>query len=180
MKFSTQLFGSLVVTCVLLGNVSGADSVIAGKVKGVVLEKHEFVLTENTGQDRTIKLAENVVINRGGRDFQSELKVDDIVCVYCDKNALVLTANYILVQEGESKNWTLAHGDVQSFDHEKKEITYLDDQGRDWTFSTIGVKVFVNRAESKVESIKIGEHVLALLQKAGDQTTLKSLFVNRK
>lgn len=180
MRLAHHICAFSVAMSALVNVTVGAESIAAGKVKSVDQAKHEFVLTESTGKDRTIKLSENVVINRAGLDGQTELKAKDTICAFCDKNAVIWTATYILVQEGESKNWTLGHGDVTAYDPEKKEITYTDDQGRPWTYSTIDVKVYINKVESKPESIKIGEHLLALLQKAGDRTTLKNIYITRK
>jgi hypothetical protein len=180
MKSILRMFHVSCAILALLGTCSAAESVAAGKVKAVDAAKREFVLTEKSGKDRTIKLDQNVVINRGGQDGQSDLKQNDVVCVYHDANVLVWTATYILVQDGETRNWTLAHGNVKSYDHEKKELTYTDEQGKDSTFSTVDAKAFVNKMESKFESVKIGEHVMALIQKAGDRNILKSIYITRK
>ena len=172
--------------CVALGmfgfmeDLAAAESIAVGKIKSVELEKREFVLTDEMGKDRTVKYDEDTVINRGGRDGQSDLKVNDTVCTYYETAGLLWRANYVLVQEGESKNWSLAHGNVKSYDAEKKELTYTDDKGRNWTYSSVNVSVFINRTQSKVESVKVGERVMALLQKAGDRTTLKNLYITRK
>jgi len=179
MKTQTQLFG-IAVLFAFVANLGAAESIAIGKIKSVELEKRDFILTDEMGKDRTVKYDEDTIINRGGRDGQSDLKANDAVCIYYETTGLMWRANYILIQEGESKNWSLGHGTVKSNDSEKKEITYTDDKGRSWTYSTVSVPVFINRAEAKVESIKVGERVMALLQKAGDQTTLKSLYVTRK
>jgi len=168
----------LLLACSNVGRT--AQAIVAGKVKSVDWAKHEFVVTETAGKDRLIKLDDNVFINRGGRESPRDLKSKDSVCVSCDKDAVVWTANYILVQEGDAQNWSLAHGNVERYDPEKKEVSYEDDQGRTWTFSTIDAKVYVNRVESKFESVKIGERVLALLQKSGDRNSLKNLYITRK
>jgi hypothetical protein len=171
---------AMLATLFLIGTLSAAESTISGKVKAIHADKREFILTDAAGKDQTIKLSDSVVINRGGKESQSDLKDGDVVCIYYEKNVLTWLATYILVQEGDSKNWTLAHGNVKNYDAEKKELTYTDDQGKDATYSMVGVKVYVNKAESKVESLKIGEHILGILQKAGDRTSLKSLIVDRK
>jgi len=159
---------------------SGGESIIAGKVKSVDLAKQEFVLTETSGKDRTIKLDQNVVINRGGRDSSAELKVKDAVMAHCDTTAVTWTATYVLVQDGESANWSLDRGNIVKYDSESKQISYADEQGRPYQFSTTDAKLFINRVESKFESVKTGEPVLALLKKAGDRSTLKSMYVTRK
>lgn len=175
----------IALVLILLGlacnsNCRAADAIIAGKIKGIAVEKREFVLTDSKGTDSMIKLADNVVINRGGKDGQGELKVNDVVCVSYEKGALTPTAKYILIQEGDSKNWKLGHGDLKHYDAAKNEITYTDSEGKDFTYSTTGVKLLINRVESKFESLNIGEHLLAILQTAGDQTTLKNVVVERK
>jgi hypothetical protein len=180
MKLFRQLFGVTLGLTVLTGNLAAEESITTGKVKSIQSEKREFILTEHSGKERTVKLDENVIIHRGGREGQGELKVNDAVCVSHETNELVLTAKHILIQEGESSHWILDHGYVKSIDAEKKEIVYTDDKGVNRTYSTIDVTAYVNRAAVKVESIKNGERVLALLRKGGDQTSLKSLYVTRK
>jgi hypothetical protein len=158
----------------------GAESILAGKVKTVDLAKHEFVLVETSGKERQIKLDENVVVNRGGRDGTTELKAKDAAMVHCDTSAVTWTATYILVQDGETANWSLDRGNIEKYDSESKQISYADEQGRSYRFSTMGAKLYINRVESKFESVKIGEPVLALLKKAGDQPTLKAMYITRK
>jgi hypothetical protein len=40
-------------------------------------------------------------------------------------------------------------------------------------------KVRLNKADSKVENVKIGDHALAIVEKIGDKETLKCLMVQR-
>ena len=60
----------------------------AGKIKGVNANKKEFVLTDSAGKDGTIKLGDNVVINRGGKESQSDLNAGDAVNVCYDKGGV--------------------------------------------------------------------------------------------
>jgi len=171
-------FAALLLLCSSSARCS--ESIVAGKVKAVDLAKHEFVLVETSGKERVIKLDENVVINRGGRDNSTELKAKDAVMVHCDSTAVTWTAMYILVQEGESANWSLDRGNIEKYDSENKVIIYADERGRSYRYPTMDAKLFINRVESKFESIKIGEPVLVLLKKAGDRTTLKAMSITRK
>lgn len=180
MSAYARLLGIALGVFAVAADVIGAESIATGKIKGVELEKRQFVFTDQTGTDRTVKYDEDTVINRGGRDGQSDFKVDDAICLYYETSGLMWRASYVLIQEGDTKNWSLGHGNVKSINAEKNEMTYVDDKGRDWTYPTSSATVFINRTKSKVESIKVGEHVMALLQKAGDRTTLKSLYVTRK
>jgi hypothetical protein len=180
MKVHLRLVGIALGVITFVGNLAAAEAVATGTVKSVDLGKREFILTDSMGKDRTVEYDEEMIVNRGGRDGQSELKTNDAICLYYEPGGLVWSANYILVQEGDTRNWSIGHGNVKSNETEKKEIAFIDDQGRKWTYSTDGVPVFVNRTKSKIESIKVGEHVMALQQKAGDRTTLKGLYITRK
>ena len=69
----------------LAGTAVAADAIAAGKVKAINADKKEFVLTDSAGKDWTIKLGDNVIINRGGKESQSDLKAGDPVNVCYDK-----------------------------------------------------------------------------------------------
>jgi Cu/Ag efflux protein CusF len=172
---------SLAAVVLLAGASAAADTVTAGKVKTILAEKKEFVLTEAaTSKDHTFKLGANVVINRGGKDSQSDLKAGDDVNVLYDKGLLTWTAEYILVQEGTTKNCVLMCGTVKSYDVDKKRLSFTDEYAKDSTFDMGDAKVCLNKEASKVENIKIGDHTMAIVDKVGDKTILKALMVHRK
>ena len=77
------------------------------------------------------------------------------------------TAHYILVQEGDTKNCELVHGTVKSYDVDKKQVTFTDHRDKDWTFPMGDAKVRLNREDSKIEDIKIGDRALAIVEKDG-------------
>jgi len=180
MKCFSKCFGSLVAIVLVAGPALAADGVSAGKVKTINAEKKEFVLTDGNNKDWTIKLGDNVVINRGGKESKSDLKADDVVNVCYDKGLLTWTALYILVQEGDTKNCELVHGTVKGYDVDKKVLTFTDQQGKELSFTMGRAQVLLNHAASKIEDIKIGDNALALVEKTGDKTTLKSLMIMRK
>jgi len=162
------------------GIATAADAISAGKVKAINSDKKEFILTDASGKDWTIKFGDNVLINRGGKESQSELKADDAVHVCYDKGLLTWTAHYILVQEGDNKNCELVRGTFKGFDADKKQFTFTDVNGKEGTYSLGDAKVRLNREDSKVEDIKIGDPTLAIVEKVGDKVTLKCLMVDRK
>lgn len=177
----SYFFVAILTVAALACDATAAESIKTGKVKSVNIAKHEFILTESAGKELVINLGdEEVQINRDGHDGQSELKVNESVCVYCNNDGLGLTALYVLVQAGETKDWTLGDGVFKKHDQQQKQVTYTDDKGRDYTYSSEQVKVYINDMESKLDSIKVGERVLALLPKAGDRRILKNLYVTRK
>jgi len=181
MKNLSKWAGSLAAVVLLTGAVTAADSIAAGKIKNILAEKKEFVLTDAvTSKDHTFNLGANVVINRGGKDSQSDLKVGDQVNVMYDKGLLTWTAEYILVQEGDTKNCELMCGSVKSYDVDKKQLALTDEAAKSWTFDLGEAKVCLNKEKSTVEKLKIGDHALAIVHKADGNTTLKSLMVHRK
>jgi hypothetical protein len=180
MKNLLMWFSALAAVVMLAGPAVAEDAVSAGKVKGVNAEKKDFVLTDNAGKDWTIKLGDAVVINRGGKESQSDLNAGDAVNVCYDKGILTWTAHYILVQEGNTKNCELVHGTLKNYDVDKKQVTFTDHRGKDFTFPMGSAKVRLNNADSKIEDIKIGDRALGIVEKDGDATTLKCLMFEHK
>jgi Cu/Ag efflux protein CusF len=180
MKNLLMWFSAVAAVVMLAGPAVAEDAVSAGKVKGVNAEKKDFVLTDNAGKDWTIKLGDAVVINRGGKESQSDLNAGDAVNVCYDKGLLTWTAHYILVQEGNTKNCELVHGTLKNYDVDKKQVTFTDHRGKDLTFPMGSAKVRLNNADSKIEDIKIGDRALGIVEKDGDATTLKCLMFEHK
>ena len=180
MKSFSKCGSVLAVLFLLAGTAMGSEALATGTIKGVNADKSEFVLTDTAGKDVTFKLSDMFVVNRGGTESKSDLKVGDTVNVSYDKGMVTSTAKYILVQEGDSKKWDLAQGSFKSYDATKKEIICTDAQGKDCTYAMGQAKVRMNKKEAKVEDLKIGEHVLCIVPKtAGDKTTLQALMFER-
>jgi hypothetical protein len=180
MKNLLMCFGAMAAVVMLAGPAVAEDAVSAGKVKVVNAEKKDFVLTDSAGKDWTIKLGDDVVINRAGKESQSDLNAGDSVNVCYDKGILTWTAHYILVQEGNTKNCELVHGTLKNYDVDKKEVTFTDHRQKDWTFPIGSAKVRLNKQDSKIEDIKIGDRALGIVEKDGDATTLKCLMFEHK
>jgi hypothetical protein len=180
MKNLLMCFGAMAAVVMLAGPAVAEDAVSAGKVKVVNAEKKDFVLTDSAGKDWTIKLGDDVVINRAGKESQSDLNAGDSVNVCYDKGILTWTAHYILVQEGNTKNCELVHGTLKNYDVDKKEVTFTDHREKDWTFPMGSAKVRLNKQDSKIEDIKIGDRALGIVEKDGDATTLKCLMFEHK
>ena len=180
MKNLLMCFGAMAAVVMLAGPALAEDAISAGKVKVVNAEKKDVVLTDNAGKDWTIKLGDDVVMNRGGKESQSDLNAGDSVNVCYDKGILTWTAHYILVQEGNTKNCELVHGTLKNYDVDKKEVTFTDHREKDWTFPMGSAKVRLNKHDSKIEDIKIGDRALGIVEKDGDTTTLKCLMFEHK
>jgi hypothetical protein len=179
MSFSKWVSATVAIV-LLAGTAAAADAVAAGQVKAINSAKKEVVVTDAAGKDATFKLGDNVVINRGGKESQTDLKVGDMVNVAYDAGVLTWTAHYFLVQTGDNKDCELVRGTVKSYDADKTELTLTDKQGKNWTFSMGAAKVRLNREASKVQDVKIGDNTLAIVKVMGDKTTLESLMVERK
>ena len=179
MKSFSKWFSALAALVLLAGPAVAGDAIAAGRVKGIHADKKEFVLTDSAGKDWTIKLGDTVIINRGGKESESGLNAGDPVNVCYHKGPLTWTAHYILVQEGGAKNRWLMHGTVKNYNADKKELTFTD-QASDWTFPMGDVKVRLNREDSKIGHIKIGDKALAIVEKIGEVTTLECLMIERK
>jgi Cu/Ag efflux protein CusF len=180
MKSSLKWFSALAVLALLTGTAAAANTVSAGKVKSINADKKTFVLTDTAGKDHTFKFGDNLVINRGGKESQTDLKDGDAVSVAYDRGLFTWKAHYILVQEGSTKNCTLMQGNVKSYDADRKELTFTDQNGKTWTFAMGDAKVRLNMQDAKVENIKIGDHTLFIVETIGDNATLKSVMVDRR
>jgi len=180
MKSISNWSCAAIAVVLFAGPVSAADAIASGKVKSIDADNKQFVLTDSASKDFTIKFAENVVVNRGGKESKSDLKVDDAVNVCYQKGLVTWTAHYILVQEDATKNCELMLGSVKSYDSEKKDLVFTDVDRKDRTFPMGDAKVRLNKEDSKIEDVKIGDHALALVETKGDKMTLKRLMVDRK
>ena len=185
MKSFSKCGSVLAVLFLLAGTAMGSEALATGTIKGINADKGEFVLTDSAGKDVTFALGDKVVVNRGGTEGKSDLKAGDAVNVSYNKGLATWTAKYILVQEGDSKNWELSQGSFKSYDADNKEIICTDAQGKDCIYAMGDAKVRMCKKEAKeakeakVEDIKIGEHVLMILQTAGDKKTLQALMFER-
>ena len=175
----SKWFSAMATVVLLAGPAVADDAIAAGKIKAIHAEKKEFVLTDSAGKDWTMKLGDTVVINRDGKESQSDLNAGDPVNVCYDKGLLTWTAHYILVQEGDTRSCELMHGSIKNYDVDKKQVTFTD-RAKDWTFSMGDAKVRLNREDSKIQDIKIGDSALAIVEKMGEGTTLKCLMIERK
>lgn len=180
MKSSSMCFGAVMATILLVSPTLAADMVSTGKVKSINAGNKDFILTDGAGKDWTIKFGDKVVINRGGKESKTDLNAGDSIQVCYDKGVLTWTAHYILVREGDTKDFELIHGTVKSYDATKKQLDFTDDTGKDVNFVMGSAKVRLNDKDSKIEEVKIGDHFLALVEKVGDKSTLKCIMVEHK
>jgi hypothetical protein len=181
MKSLSKWVGAAAAFVLLAGAAAAGDAVLAGAVKSVNSDKKELVLTAD-GKDTTFKLADDVVINRGGKESKSDVKVGDSVNVLYNTGltGTTWTARYVLVKEGDYKNSELETGTFKGYDPDKKDLTFTDQFGHDMTFAVGDAKMRLNKEDGKVENYKIGDVTLAIVEIVGDKKTLKALMVERK
>src|SRR5271166_2123386 len=177
MKSFSKCASAMVAIVLLAGMASATDTISSGKVKAIHSDKKEFVLTDAAGKDWRIKLGNNVVINRGGKETAGDLNENDTVNVCYDKGTFTWTAHYILVQEGNSKNWKLMHGTFKGYDPDKKLLSFTDEGGTDLTFGWGDGHVRLNKKDAKVEKLKIGDKTLIIVEANRDTMTLKAVMV---
>jgi len=171
--------GAILAVLVLASAASAAGHIAAGQVKGIDAEKREFVLTDAAGKDFTFKLSDRTMMNRGGSESQSDLKPGDSIFVCYQKGLLTWTARYILIRDGASKNWELAHGKLKGYDAERQNFTYTSDDGKDMTHSAAFARVWVNNHEVAFDDLQIGESVLLVVAREGGKTNLLRVMSER-
>jgi len=172
--------GAILAVLVLASAATAADAIAAGRVKNVDAGKKEFVLTDAAGKDFTFKVNDQTIMNRGGKESQSDLSKDDSIFVQYDKGVVTWAAKYILIREGDSKNWELAQGKLKSYEPDKKYFTYTNEEGKDATFPAGEAKAWRDSKEAKFEELKLGEPVLLIVAKEGGKTNLKWVMCARK
>jgi Cu/Ag efflux protein CusF len=174
----TKLMVASFAVAVFCGNASAADAIANGTVKSVDVNKKTFILSDANSKEFTFKMGDSLLVNREGKEVAANLKAGDQIDVCYDKGILNWTANYILVQEGSAKDNILVHGVVKSYDQEKKEITVNSDDKTVVTFPTGKAMVRTNRAEGKLEDIKIGDKTLLIVNNSDGKRTLQAIIVN--
>jgi len=170
---------TILATLLLLVGAAAATDIGAGRIKGVNADKKEFVLTDADGKDFTFKMSDKTIINRGGKETKSDLSIDDVVYVQYEKGVLTWTARYVLVQEGDSKNWELHQGKLKMYDAEKENFTYTTDDNKDLTYSAFGARAWINNKECSFDDLKIGEKVLLIVDREKTKLSLKWVMVER-
>ena len=164
----------------MASTAAAADTVASGKIKSINADNKTFVLTDSADKDHTFHLSDKLVVNRAGKESKSDLKAGDAINVCYDKGILTWTAHYILVREGASKNWELIRGNVKGYDGDKKELTFTDGSKKDSTYAMGKAQVRLNMADAKIESVKIGDHALLIVDSIkGGTPTLRSMMVQR-
>ena len=83
------------------------------------------------------------------------------------------------MREGASKDCELIRGNVKGYDAEKKELTFTNENKKDLSYSVGKAMLRVNMEEAKVESIKIGDHALIIVDTVDAKSTLRSVMVDR-
>ena len=180
MKNVSKWFVALTAGFLLAGSASAANVVTTGTVKSVDPEKREFILTDSDGKEATYKFAKEFVVNRGGKESPSDIRVADVVNVCFDKGVMTWTANYILVNEGTNKDSKLVHGTFKKYDGATKEFTNTEIDGKEKIYSMGDATVRLNMKSSDIDSIKIGDMTLVIIKTTGDTTSLNALMASRK
>jgi hypothetical protein len=163
----------------MASTVAAADTVASGKVKSINADNKTFVLTDAADKDHTFHFGDKLVVNRAGKESQSNLKTGDAINVCYDPGILTWTAHYILVQEGTSKTCELIHGNVKGYDADKKELSFTDSVKKDSTYAMGKAMVRVNMTDAKIESVKIGDHALLIVDTVKGTPILQSVMVQR-
>jgi hypothetical protein len=180
MQSFSKWVGALAAILLVSGASVAADAITFGKIKTVNADKKEVILTDAAGKDFTFKLGDNVVINHGGKEGKTDLKEGEAVNILYDKGLVTWTANYILIQDGDYKACELMQGTVKSYDADKKQLAFTDEHAKEWTFATADAKVRLNKEDSKIADVKIGDKTVVIVDKVGDKTILKCVMVDRK
>ena len=177
--FSTKLLIASMAIVLSAGVSMAAQAISTGKVKSIDADNKKFVLTDSADKDFTFKFADNLVVNRAGKEGNSDLKAGDTISVCYDKGTFTWTVHYILVHEGVTKNCELIVGAVKSYDSDKKELTFTNEAKKDTTYPIGNATVRVNMEDAKIDTIKIGDHAVLMVDTVDGKATLRSVMVDR-
>jgi Cu/Ag efflux protein CusF len=163
----------------MASTAAAANTVASGKVKSINADNKTFVLTDSADKDHTFKFGNNLVVNRGGKESKSDLKMGDAVNICYDKGVFTWTAHYILVQEGTTKTCELIRGNIKSYDAGAKELIFTNEVKKDSTYSMGKAMVRFNMADANIDNVKIGDHALLIVDTVAGKSTLQSVMVDR-
>jgi len=178
MRVSKWISATMAIA-LMAGTAAAADTIASGKVKSINADNKTFVLTDSDNKDWTFKLGDKLIINRAGKESNFDLKAGERIDVDYDKGVLTWTSNYILVREGVSKNCDLIRGNVKSYDAGKNELTFTNEIKKDSTYSMGKATVRFNMEVSKIDSVKIGDHALLIVETVDGKASLQSVMVDR-
>lgn len=174
----TKWLGATLAIALMAGTVT-ADTVTSGHVKSVNADNKTFVVTDATAKDQTFKFGDNLVVNRAGKESKSDLQVGDLINICYDKGAFTWTAHYILVREGAYKTSELFRGNVKGYDASKHELTLTDELKKDSRFPIGKALVRFNMQDGTIDSVKIGDHALVIVDMIESTPTLRSVMIDR-
>lgn len=180
MKRLVTWCGAILAVLSLANSTHASFGIASGQIKGVDVDKKEILLTDADGKDWKFKLSDKVIMNRGGRESQSDLATGDSVSVHYEKGVISSTADYVLVREAESKNWELVDGKIKSYEVNKNLLTLTNENGRDTVYMARDAKASLNNKACRFNELKIGEYVLAIVAKDAGKTSLKAVMCDRK
>ena len=177
--FLSKWLSPALAIALMAGTAAAADTVSSGKIKSINADNKTIIVTDATNKDFTFKLDDKLVVNRGGKESNSDLKAGDAINVCYDKGLLTWTAHYILVQEGPSKTCELIRGSVKGYDAGKNELSFTNDIKQDLTYSMGKAVVRVNMADANIDTVRIGDHALLIVNMTQGKATLQSVMVQR-
>ncbi|MCI0639624.1 MAG: hypothetical protein L0Y72_15515 [Gemmataceae bacterium] len=183
MCLSKWISGTLAIA-LLVGAAAAEDIVVAGKVKSINADNKGFSLTDSADKVIVLRFGDKLVVNRAGKESKGDLKVGDLkvgdpINICYEKGDAVSTAHYILVREGKSENCDLILGNVKSYDSDKKELNFINANGKSSTYSMGKAMVRLNMEDAKIDIVKTGDHALLIVDTVEDKSTLRSVMVNR-
>lgn len=180
MRAFHMMFAAVAVLASSVVPAVAAEGVAAGRIKGIDAADKEIVLTDNAGKEWTFKIADDLVVNRGGKEAKSDLAAGDQVNICYDKGIFARTARYVLVKEGDMKDAILVKGTVKQYDADKKQLTVTDVDSKDWTFDSQKCDVKVDGEKKSAADVKIGDKVVGIVDLARGAQTLKCVMIERK
>lgn len=161
------------------GSALATNTVAAGTIESIDATNKSFVLVDAGKKVYTFRFAEDLTVNRGGKEGKNDLKAGDVVHVCYDKGILNWTSHYILVLDGASKTQTLIKGTFKSYDPATKEMTFTDEAKTDTTYPVGKATIRFNMKEGPIADSKIGDQALIIVDSVSGKSTLKALMIER-
>jgi len=167
MKHLPKLFLVALTLALLAGLATPAFAAdtTRGKIKTILPDKEEFVLTDAKGQDWMFNLGQGskVIVNDRAMHFK-DLKVGDEVTVTYTKSANRFVASE--VRSGVEQAQGKTRGQISSVTPNKNEFVLTDTDGKKSTFVLDnGFRINVHDKAGRLEDLKQGDLVEVTYEK---------------
>jgi hypothetical protein len=155
---------------------TGKEDVARGKIKSIMPDKHQFILTDKNGQDWTFRVSKDAKIRHNNKEGQlSDLKEGDEVTV-----SYGMMINDVLA-ERTAQPTDITRGRVKNPTPDRNQFILTDVNGKDWTFELAkNAQILQEGKERKLGDLKEGDAVAIAYTKEGERFMANEIFSDKE